>query len=218
MLNYIKAMIMNNINKRLIIILNEMFKGNVSEFARASNIPQPTLNNIVGNRFSSPSAENLERLLNSIELINANWLLTGKGEMLIKNDISTSINIRINEIAIRYFDGNSLKMANALSTNENNIQNYRLDREQAKLEFLNKLVNVLNINQEWLLTGKGEMLKTPEISEYGISEINIDYKEKYDELNKKYVEILEENRELSNENRNLHKQLAELTKKRELQE
>jgi len=85
---------MNEINKRLIIILNEMFKGNVSEFARISGIPQPTLNNIVGNRFSKPSSENLERLINSIDIIDANWLLTGKGEIM-KNkqqigDISSS--------------------------------------------------------------------------------------------------------------------------------
>jgi hypothetical protein len=63
-----------------------------------------------------------------------------------------------------------------------------------------------NLNIEWLLTGKGEMLK-PDIEK---SEINVDYKEKY-------YTLLEENRELSNENRNLHKQL-EFIKKGELQE
>jgi transcriptional regulator with XRE-family HTH domain len=56
---------------------------------------------------------------------------------------------------------------------------------------------------DWIITGNERM----DISNISVSEINIDYKEKYEELNKKYVGILEENRELSNENRNLHKQL-----------
>lgn len=72
---------MNTINERLIFLLNEIFKGNVSEFARATGVPQPTLNNIVGNRMSKPSIDNLERIVNSIEIIDANWLITGKGEM-----------------------------------------------------------------------------------------------------------------------------------------
>jgi hypothetical protein len=74
--------IMSTINERMKIILDKMFKGNVSEFARKSGIPQPTLNNIVGNRLSKPSADNLAKMIDSIELINIEWVLTGKGEML----------------------------------------------------------------------------------------------------------------------------------------
>lgn len=73
---------MNTVNERLIFLLDELFKGNVSEFARVTGVPQPTLNNIVGNRMSKPSADNLERIINSIESLDANWLITGKGEML----------------------------------------------------------------------------------------------------------------------------------------
>ena len=50
--------------------------------ARKTNVPQPTLNNIVANRLSKPSTENLSRIANSIELLNTGWLLTGEGEML----------------------------------------------------------------------------------------------------------------------------------------
>ncbi|MDR0824942.1 MAG: hypothetical protein LBN74_07585 [Prevotella sp.] len=73
---------MNTVNERLIFLLNEIFKGNVSEFARVTGVPQPTLNNIVGNRMSKPSADNLERIINSIKSLDANWLITGKGTML----------------------------------------------------------------------------------------------------------------------------------------
>jgi hypothetical protein len=75
---------MSTINDRLKIILNAIFKGNVSEFARKVDIPQPTLNNIVGNRLSKPSAYSLEKIINSIETLSAEWLLTGKGGMYIK--------------------------------------------------------------------------------------------------------------------------------------
>ena len=73
---------MSDINERIRKILNSKFGGNVSEMARQCGIPQPTLNNIVGNRMSSPSFENVERLINSDETINARWLITGKGAML----------------------------------------------------------------------------------------------------------------------------------------
>ncbi len=73
---------MSNINERLRKILNAKFQGNVSEMARRYGIPQPTLNNIVGNRMSKPSFDNIERLVNSDETINARWLITGKGAML----------------------------------------------------------------------------------------------------------------------------------------
>jgi hypothetical protein len=73
---------MSNINERLRKILNTEFEGNVSEMARRYGIPQPTLNNIVGNRTSKPSFDNIERLVNSDETINTRWLITGKGAML----------------------------------------------------------------------------------------------------------------------------------------
>ena len=73
---------MDDINKRLVSVLNYFFDGNVSEMARKTNVPQPTLNNIVANRLSKPSTENLSRIANLIELLNTGWLLTGEGEML----------------------------------------------------------------------------------------------------------------------------------------
>ncbi|MDR1562302.1 MAG: helix-turn-helix transcriptional regulator [Dysgonamonadaceae bacterium] len=82
---------MTNINMRLNLILSRLFAGNVSEFARKSGIPQPTLNNIVANRLNKPSSDNLERLLNSMPDINAEWLITGEGEMLKDNTVKSSM-------------------------------------------------------------------------------------------------------------------------------
>lgn len=80
-------MIMSTINERFVFILNEKYGGNVSEFARQSGIPQGTLNNIVGNRLSKPSFENISKLVSSDETIDARWILTGEGDMNRKVDI-----------------------------------------------------------------------------------------------------------------------------------
>jgi transcriptional regulator with XRE-family HTH domain len=73
----------------------------------------------------------------------------------------TSINLRINELAVKFFEDNNSKFAKKLSTSEANIRNYRSNREP-KIEFLNKLAAKLEISYEWLLTGNGEMLKGAE--------------------------------------------------------
>lgn len=81
---------MSEINKRLVDILEYFFDGNVSEMARKTGVLQPTLNNIVANRKSKPSADNLTKIANSIESLNSEWLLTGEGEMIkqpIRNDV-----------------------------------------------------------------------------------------------------------------------------------
>lgn len=78
---------MSTINERFVFILNEKYGGNVSEFARQSGIPQGTLNNIVGNRLSKPSFENISKLVSSDETIDAKWILTGEGDMNSKMDI-----------------------------------------------------------------------------------------------------------------------------------
>ncbi len=78
---------MNTINERFNLILKEKHAGNVSEFARKSGIPQPTLNNIVGNRLSKPSFDSIEKLINSDETINPEWIITGKGQMIKEQDM-----------------------------------------------------------------------------------------------------------------------------------
>lgn len=74
---------MNTINERIRNLAEVLFKGNISAFARAINVPQPTLKDIVGGRLSKPRYEVLEKIVNAVPLnISSEWLLTGKGEML----------------------------------------------------------------------------------------------------------------------------------------
>jgi ribosomal protein S15P/S13E len=122
------------------------------------------------------------------------------------------MNLRINELAMNYFDGNNSKMANILSTSEANIRNYRSNREP-KIEFINKIVEHLEINYEWLLAGKGNKFKAEN------SKTNTDYKNKYDELviensilSKKVIQTFEKIMSLQDKINSLNEEL-EMAKK-----
>lgn len=70
----------NTVNDRIRAIINEM---NISDraFAEKINIPQTTISNLF-NRGSEPGYKILSNIINCIEFISPEWLLTGKGEML----------------------------------------------------------------------------------------------------------------------------------------
>ena len=71
-----------NINERIQQIVSKCFNGNVSAFARAIGVPQPTLKDIVGGNLNKPSYSVLEKIVNAESLnISSDWLLSEKGEM-----------------------------------------------------------------------------------------------------------------------------------------
>lgn len=79
------------INERIKHIVDECFNGNVSAFSRAIDVPQPTLKDIVGGKFSKPSYSVLEKIVNAESLkISSDWLLSEKGEMIRQNVTQTN--------------------------------------------------------------------------------------------------------------------------------
>lgn len=73
---------METINERIQFIVNEKFKGNISSFCRSTDVKQPTMNTILGERKSKPSFDVISNIINAEALIGINieWLITGKGE------------------------------------------------------------------------------------------------------------------------------------------
>lgn len=70
-----------NITERLQYIVDQLFGGNKAAFARAIDIAPTSISNYLGKeRASKPSSDILEKIVNSVERVNAYWLLTGKGE------------------------------------------------------------------------------------------------------------------------------------------
>lgn len=81
---------METINDRLSQIVNNMFDGNAANFGKAIGSSKGTVSNYVrskenpGKSLSKPGYQFLEDVVNSLG-IDANWLMTGKGEMLKKD-------------------------------------------------------------------------------------------------------------------------------------
>ncbi|MDR1601773.1 MAG: hypothetical protein LBS42_05025 [Tannerella sp.] len=80
----------STINERIKTIQDEFFKGNTSEFARTIGVKQPALRDIVGTKKPKPGYEILNCIVECSAInINAEWLLTGRGQMK-KNKSSPS--------------------------------------------------------------------------------------------------------------------------------
>ena len=72
----------STINQRVQEIADKLCGGNISELARVSGASQPALRDIVGKKQAKPRFELLNTIVESSALqINAEWLLTGIGEM-----------------------------------------------------------------------------------------------------------------------------------------
>jgi hypothetical protein len=73
---------MSTINLRIAKII-EHYGLNKNSFSKRIGIDNNvTIGNIVGGRLNKPSFEVLEKIMLLFDSINAEWLITGKGEML----------------------------------------------------------------------------------------------------------------------------------------
>jgi DNA-binding XRE family transcriptional regulator len=72
---------MDSINKRIELIIKEL-NYNKNSFAKAIGLTANTIiENIVGKRQSKPSFDVLHKILVTFPHLDANWLMTGEGEM-----------------------------------------------------------------------------------------------------------------------------------------
>lgn len=78
------------VNERIRLIAEKLYKNNVNELCRALGVKQATMSNIVAGRMSKPSFEVLLAIVEKSN-ISADWLITGRGEML-NNNINTGQN------------------------------------------------------------------------------------------------------------------------------
>lgn len=79
----------------------------------------------------------------------------------------SSIYTRIKELVDYFCEGNNSKFAALVGSSEANIRNYIAGR-QPKFDFISSIAKNLEISYDWLLTGRGSMLKeetTPPMGE-----------------------------------------------------
>lgn len=97
-----------------------------------------------------------------------------------------TIGLRIKYLRDLHFKGNNVKMASELGTSEANIRNY-INGSYPKVEFIIAICEKLEINYEWIMTGRGETY---------VSGSNVVEKEKPsdispDGLRERYISLLE---------------------------
>ena len=113
----------------------------------------------------------------------------------------STINERIKSLVDHFSKGNNSDFANRIGINEANVRNYIANTEP-KFNVLEKIANNFEINFEWLLTGKGEMLKKEE-SEKRSTAIKVDKNKTIDYMPKVIVvDRYEEGTMLINEVKN----------------
>lgn len=81
---------METINDRMQQIADYFCEGNKAAFAKKTGVAPTSISNYLGKqRASKPSADLLEKIVNSLE-IDADWLLSGEGSM-IKNEVTHTV-------------------------------------------------------------------------------------------------------------------------------
>jgi transcriptional regulator with XRE-family HTH domain len=92
------------INERINRVILELFEGNSSRFAKKIGVKPGQIANYTGSRKSIPRADLIERIVITIDVINPDWLITGRGEMLLetsyedkKNDLTKYLEKTIKE-------------------------------------------------------------------------------------------------------------------------
>lgn len=72
---------------------------------------------------------------------------------------NSEISQRIAELVDYFAEGVNTKFAELVGTNEANIRNYK-NGKMPKLDFIQNVCSVFEVNYEWLIAGKGDMLKS----------------------------------------------------------
>lgn len=92
---------METINDRMQQIADYFCEGNKAAFAKKIGIAPTSISNYLGKqRASKPSADLLEKIVNSLE-VDAMWLLTGKGNMIRKEGTQDDKAMHTNEELIQ---------------------------------------------------------------------------------------------------------------------
>lgn len=128
----------------------------ISAFERSIGMSNASLNKSF-KRGKSIRSDNLEQILLVYPDINPSWLLTGKGEMLIKNNEASAISVKLVSIGdnihtLRKNKGlTQSQLAGKLGVNADTISNYEKGVSTPDFDIVEKLVNIFNIDAHSLL-------------------------------------------------------------------
>lgn len=144
------------ISNRINELVNYFSKGNKSDFARAIGISEANIRNYIAGKL--PKADTLFAIIDKFE-INAEWLLTGQGEMLKQeepqtsaappeNDFAGLTNQQIKDLIREEFDAYLLeqfeagRIVPAVTAKQYQDQIKELTAQVARLEYINQELTV----------------------------------------------------------------------------
>jgi len=103
------------INERFDKIINELYLGNKSAFAKTIGVAPTVIENIVGTRKGNPSFNVIRKVLFANAKINPDWLILEIGTMI--REVNSDEELSINTILKRYealaVENANLKIRNA---------------------------------------------------------------------------------------------------------
>ena len=73
------------INERFIELINKLYSGNNAAFSKAVGVAPSVIQNVVGKRKGKPSYDVIEKIC-AFANINAEWLISGNGDMIVSNN------------------------------------------------------------------------------------------------------------------------------------
>ena len=82
-----------------------------------------------------------------------------------------TIHERITQLVNKYGNGKNTVFASLIGSNEANVRGYRTST-MPKFDFLEKIARSIDINLDWLLTGRGSMEKPSQNSSFTLSSIS----------------------------------------------
>lgn len=120
-----------------------------------------------------------------------------------------SIGQRINKLVKYFSNGNNSDFATKIGVSEANIRNYINDRAEPKFNILEKIAINFEINYEWLLTGKGEMLISNDLNKNLEPEANFEEIQRLTDIALYDVQLSEEKLKKANKRIELLEELVE---------
>jgi hypothetical protein len=151
-------------------------KERLVEYLKEKKIGQTAFENISGlsrgqiAKKQGLTSDSLLKIAQSMPELNLNWLLTGRGDMYNSLElapdvraINMNIGNRIEKIREFYFGeyGSNKLFSEKLGEKEQTTSNWTKRGENIGLDVIRKIESVFSdINLNWLISGKGEMLKS----------------------------------------------------------